>query len=347
MNAPRFNCMEALEQLAIVAGPDSAWGPYSIRVAYKWCDSTKPWMPPFTWFRREPSDGPAFYWAESEITNSRHFVPEIQRIIAQAKLASVDLKVMLGAALFRSSRESDQLEGVSRKLCDVSRIRCVAFDYDGWKTGPMPKEQKLRLLALKPFVVKTGSINSFQLYIPFSRPITLNDHARLSAAIRAEFNMDSKARPNDVLALAGTTNPKNGRPVEILRSARGATRDVFKYREVGVVAKRLSLTLPEADNNPFGPGLGFPPPLDRQLLDDVPTPTRRMLVRRAMARADASTGDLSRDNYFLVKMCAEARLTADQTYLFMTHCLPPDSYKFNGQRLMDDILAIFARKAAV
>ena len=86
-----------------------------------------------------------------------------------------------------------------------------------------------------------------------------------------------------------------------------------------------------------------PAAIDISLLNTVPTPTLRCLIRRSRENQQRNGDDnLSAVNYFIIRLCAEMKLTLEQTFLFMVTKLPRDSYKFSGapELLLADIARI-------
>ncbi len=287
-----------------------------------------------------------YWWFE-------HQAPTIARALANigARVASdPNVKVMYSPCTF------DRVEG-NRKLSNVFHTQVVALDYDGWKTGPMPIELKRDLKKLRPMIVRSGSPHSFHAYIGVRdvdscHGMTLEQHDSLSRTLRNYFGFDSKGRPNDLFGLPGTINPKTGKMVQLMPmktydfNRNTAYPKLHFWSSIQDVADLLELKLFKGRTGIMENLHAWEvPTVD---LSHVPTPTMRMLKRRVRDwyMKNGPCPDRSQANYFIVLMCMEYKLTADETYTFMTEHCDSRGYKFTDAQLAEDIHRIRAAKDA-
>lgn len=352
-----FNPHEAAAHLRMIAG-DRPPVHMCFRLAYKITNADHA---PGYYPRVNLATGERYLWLEQAYSLKIRPGRDISRSIASitndigerihSLPAAAQLKVMIAPALF-STRP-----GATRRLRYVDRpsLHIVALDYDAAHTGPMPDHLLRQLLTLRPRIVRSGSPHSFHAYVGVdAHHLSLDDHDRISRMLRAHFNCDSKARPNDLLGMPGTYNPKAAAisPVSIIRtkSSNPIIPDLYHHSNGHVIAELLNLSLPDPlAYSPITATAPKPAQLSEQL-NHVPTPTLRCLRRRVREYFDRNgTDDLSRANYHIVSLCAELKLTPDQAFAFMIRYLPAGSFKFADRpdELAVDIQRIYSRKVTV
>jgi hypothetical protein len=343
-----FDRRQAAYHLRTVV-PAQRINPGYVAIAYKLILPSNYPHVPFGDFMARGEGPDRYFWSEGGMFPTiSAALDDIDATLSTAYSIADDAKIKV---MFGVSRYKDSTKGRSR--ANVHSARFVHLDYDGQHTGPMSREHKKQLASLRPLFVQSGSPDSFHAYIGLGvGAMNPADMDRLSRTLRLHFNCDAKASPNDVMGLAGTINLKNGRQVKLYPAARYDFDRRTKYPEPKRWQNIFDVT--EHLGIEMAPAQEFPPMFRRgaweepkaRVLNDVPTPTRKFLMRKIRDWTDAHSGDTSTANFYIARMCAEKKLTPDQAYIFMTTKLDPRNIKFREAKLYEDICNIYRKSSA-
>ena len=311
-----------------------------IRAAFKFIPTATTDLRHFDYTPRyDQATGERFYWLEKAYHCRDDLINGVKQRyeMAHAFDPANKLKAMIAPAVFNASSND-------RKLSSVVRTTCVHIDYDAQHTGRMPRDQFQQLLRTRPLIVKSGTPGSFHAYWAGVDAISLDLHDRLARTLAQHFNADAKIRPNDLLGLPGTTNIKNDRQVRFTRRKDHTPRPFKRYADIATTLPRLlDVELVPSRFDSTTPLAPSPDSVDTTCLRRLGAPQMRQMIRRCYEQRErGNTDDLSRMNFFIIRLAHELGLTVDQTFMFMTTKLPAHSFKFSGSPdlLLEDIARI-------